>query len=166
MGQEAKPDRAGSMRVKQPNSRHCFACGVDNTYGLKLAFYRTAPNEVEATYTIPEHFQGYPGVAHGGIVATMLDETLGRATMVGEDEHFMVTAKLKVRYRRPVPTGQPIRLVARMTCRRGRVATAESELRLADGTLAAEAEATLVDYPGATPGKEQLEALGWRVRPD
>jgi acyl-coenzyme A thioesterase PaaI-like protein len=166
MGREAKVDRTGSARVKQPNSRFCFACGVENSHGLKLAFYETAPNEVEAKYTIPDHFQGYPGVAHGGIVATMMDETLGRATMLGESVRFMVTATLKVSYRHPVPTGQPIRVVGRVTRRRGRVAKAEGELRLSDGTLAVQAEATLVDSPEAAPTGEQLEALGWRVWPD
>jgi len=166
MGHEAKPNRPRSKRVKQPNSRHCFACGVENSQGLRLAFYELSPDEVEAEYTIPEHFQGYPGVAHGGIVATMLDETLGRATMLGEGDHFMVTAKLTIHYRQPVPIGQPIRLVGRVTRRRGRVATAEGELRLADGTLAAQAEAMLVDFPKVNPSEEQLEALGWRVWPD
>ena len=64
--------------IMQPNSRHCFVCGLENNYGLKLRFKETGPGEVTADYTVPEHFQGYPGVVHGGIVTAMLDEVTGR----------------------------------------------------------------------------------------
>jgi hypothetical protein len=69
---------------KQPNSRHCFVCGLENEYGLGLRFYEIGPDEVTATVSIPEQYQGYPGVVHGGITAAMLDEVLGRAAMVGD----------------------------------------------------------------------------------
>lgn len=69
------------MPNRQPNSRHCFVCGVENPHGLHLTFKQTAPDEVTVEYTVPEHFQGYPGVVHGGIVAAMLDEVAGRAHM-------------------------------------------------------------------------------------
>lgn len=166
MGQSAKADGEYGARVKQPNSRHCFGCGIENVHGLQLAFYETAANQVEAEYQIPERFQGYPGIAHGGIVAAMLDEIIGRSTMVVDASRFMVTASLKVRYRKPVPISEPVRLVGRLSRMRGRVAKAEGELRLADGTLAAEAEATLVEMPESSHTVEQLEALGWRVWPD
>ncbi len=52
---------------KQPNSRHCFVCGLENEYGLGLRFYEVGPDEVTATVTIPDQYQGYPGVVHGGI---------------------------------------------------------------------------------------------------
>jgi hypothetical protein len=51
----------------QPNSRHCFVCGLENQFGLKLRFYETGPGEVTAEYTVPDQFQGYPGLVHGGI---------------------------------------------------------------------------------------------------
>ncbi len=155
-----------TSRVKQPNSLHCFVCGVENSYGLGMAFYEVGPGQVEARYTVPERYQGYPGVVHGGIIAAMLDEVVGRATMVGENHHFMVTAKLQVHYRKPVPIGQPLRLTGHVVRRRGRLAVCRGELWLPDGTLGAEAEATLADYPGGQVDPEQLEALGWKVYPD
>ncbi len=65
----------------QPNSQHCFVCGVSNPFGLHLRFFETAPDEVTAYVTLPDHFQGYPGITHGGIIAAMLDEVAGRSHM-------------------------------------------------------------------------------------
>ena len=152
--------------TKQPNSRHCFACGVENLKGLGLSFYEVGPDEVMAECTIPAHFEGFPGIVHGGIVATMLDEVTGRAAMIGEHAHFRLTAKLDIRYRKPVPSGQPLRLRGVVVRRKGHVAFAHSELILADGTVAAEADAVLVDHPGLHDDESVLESLGWKVYPD
>ena len=66
--------------IKQPTSRTCFACGRENDSGLKMTWYNNPEsNQVEASVTIDEHFNGYPGIVHGGIVAAILDETSGRA---------------------------------------------------------------------------------------
>ena len=62
--------------IKQPNSKMCFICGVENPVGLHLHIYETEPGVVETKYIAPEHFQGYPGVLHGGIVAAILDDAL------------------------------------------------------------------------------------------
>ena len=102
------------MHNPQPNSRHCFVCGIANPVGLHLRFYETAPGEVTVECTLPEQYQGYPGVVHGGIVAAMLDEVSGRSYMGnGESPRFMFTARLEVRYRKNVPVGQPLRLVGK-----------------------------------------------------
>ena len=55
-------------------------------------------------------FQGYPGVVHGGIIASMMDEVMGRVFMGGAIDRFMVTAELKIRYRKPVPILQKFNL--------------------------------------------------------
>jgi acyl-coenzyme A thioesterase PaaI-like protein len=144
----------------------CFVCGLENPAGLKLVFYETGPDEVMAAYTPPEHFQGYPGVLHGGIVASLLDEVGGRVVMIGDHNHFMMTAKMETRYRRPTPLGQVLTVYGRLVKRRGRLALAHAELRLPDGTVTAEAELTLADLPGDYVPDADLGALGWRVYPD
>jgi acyl-coenzyme A thioesterase PaaI-like protein len=154
------------MTSKQPNSSQCFVCGVENPNGLHLTFYDSAPGEVTADYRVPAHFQGYPGVTHGGIIASMLDEVTGRAFMQGDPPRFMVTAKLSIRYRKPVPTERPIRLVGRAVRDEGHVAYAAGEIYGEDGTLLAEAEAVLVNIPPATLATMNVDALGWRVYPD
>ncbi|MBK7452697.1 MAG: PaaI family thioesterase [Anaerolineales bacterium] len=101
-------------KIKQPNSRHCFICGLENPIGLHLHFYETEPGVVETIYTAPDHFQGYPGVLHGGIVAAILDETSGRAFMGSADApRFMFTGKLEVKYRKNVPVGKPLKIVGK-----------------------------------------------------
>lgn len=152
--------------IKQPNSVHCFVCGLSNPSGLKLSFYETSATELTAAYTAPPDFEGYPGVLHGGIIAALLDEGGSRAAMIGDHQHFMMTARLEVKYRRPTPTGQPLTVYGRLLTRRGRLATAVAELRLADGTVTAEAELTLADLPPGHLPDADLEALGWRVYPD
>ena len=154
------------MTRKQPNSRHCFVCGLENTYGLGLKFYETGPGEVMAEVVIPEQYQGYPGVVHGGITAAMLDEVLGRAAMVGDHNHFRVTAKMEVHYRKPVPVGEPLTLLGKLDKQRGRYAFAHAELRLPDGSIGAEAQGALADLKDNTLKEGELESLGWKVYPD
>jgi uncharacterized protein (TIGR00369 family) len=141
----------------------CFVCGLENPAGLRLAFYETGPTEVVTTYTPPEQFQGYPGVLHGGIIAALLDEAGGRAVMIGNHSHFMLTAKLEVKYRQPTPLGRSLTVVGQLVKRRGRLALAHAELRLAEGTVTAEAELTLADLPDEALPESDLAALGWRV---
>lgn len=157
---------AKTNHVKQPNSRMCFVCGINNPIGLGLTFYELGPGEIVAEPTVSEDFQGYPGVVHGGIVACMLDEAAGRAFLVGDHNHFKLTAKLEIRYRKPVPTNQPLRLLGRVVNQRGKVAFAHAEIELPDGSIASEAEAVLVDLPDNHVDDDTLEALGWRVYPD
>jgi acyl-coenzyme A thioesterase PaaI-like protein len=152
--------------VKQPNSKHCFVCGRENAYGLKLTFYETAPGEVIVNYTVPEHFQGYPGVVHGGIVAAMLDEVTGRVHMGSDPPRFMFTAKLNIRYRKNVPVGQPLRIIGHAGKSKGRMAIATAEIFGQDDELLAEAEALLINVPDQVVDQVDLEDIGWMVYPD
>jgi acyl-coenzyme A thioesterase PaaI-like protein len=148
----------------QPNSQHCFVCGVSNPVGLHLRFFETGPGEVTADIILPSHFQGYPGITHGGIIAAMLDEVAGRSHMGNADNpRFMFTASLKVRYRQNVPIGQPLRLVGKAGASKGRMAEASSAIYAQDGTLLADAAAILVDVPEGMVNNVDLAALGWRV---
>jgi uncharacterized protein (TIGR00369 family) len=151
---------------RQPNSRHCFVCGLENPFGLHIRFSNSAPGEVTAEYTVSEEYQGYPGVVHGGIVAAMLDEAAGRSHMGGDPPRFMFTARLDIRYRKNVPVGQPLRLVGRAGKTGGRSAAAASAIYNQAGELLAEAEAVLVDVPANTITNANLDSLGWKVYPD
>jgi len=152
--------------MKQPNSKNCFVCGRENPYGLHLKFYETSPGEVTVEYTVPEQFQGYPGVVHGGVVAAILDEVTGRAQMGGSTPRFMFTARLDVRYRKNVPIGRPLKIIGRVGVSRERTATANGQIFGPDGDLLAEAEAVLVNVPEAIVDNVDLDALGWKVDPD
>ncbi len=153
------------MYKKQPGSKLCFICGRENPVGLKLDFYTTASGQCRTELTLPLYYQGYPGIVHGGILASILDETGGRAFM-DDPNHFMVTAQLNVRYRKPVPTETPLVAVGTAGGRRGRVSYAHSEIQDKDGDVLVEAELVLVDIPESQLAEVDPEELGWRVTPD
>ncbi len=163
---EAQIKSMQSSRIKQPNSKNCFACGLENEHGLGVQFYEINGDELVAEYIVPEQFEGFPGIVHGGIIASMLDEMLSRAAMIGEPDRFWMTAKMELRYRASVLTGQPITLRAVIEKRRGRISFTKAELRLADGTLAVEANGMMVDADDALVEDADLEELGWKVYPD
>jgi acyl-coenzyme A thioesterase PaaI-like protein len=153
------------LKSPQPNSNHCFVCGLSNPFGLHLRFFDTEPGVVTSEVVLPEQYQGYPGVVHGGIIAAMLDEAAGRSHMVGTQPRFMYTARLEVRYRRNVPIDQPLLLVGRAGESKRRTATATSAIYDAEKNLLAEADAVLVDIPQQVLDGIDPTALGWRVYP-
>jgi uncharacterized protein (TIGR00369 family) len=131
-----------------------------------MRFYDTAPGEVTAKYTVQAQHQGYPGVVHGGIVASMLDEVCGRVFMNSDSSRFMFTARLEVRYRKNVPVGEPLTLKGQAVKDRGRTAEAKGFVYDEQGNVLAEASALLVEIPGNAVPSADLEALGWKVYPE
>ena len=141
--------------------QQCFACGPKNPYGLKMVFRLEEHSIVSDFQPLKEH-QGFPGVIHGGIVATVLDEALNRTSMLTEHPTWTMTGRLKVRYRRYVPAGPLLRVRAELGKQRGRMVQAMGKLTLAEdeSVVFAEAQGTfmalsqetldsvLKDYPG------------------
>ncbi|MGE5335317.1 MAG: PaaI family thioesterase [Nitrososphaerota archaeon] len=107
----------------------CFACGRRNSQGLQLTFWAEG-DEIVTEFTPDAHYQGFPGVLHGGILATLLDETLSRTASI--EGRWMMTGRLEIRYRRPAPLGPRLRVTARKLSSRSRMVHAEGEVRLAD----------------------------------
>ncbi len=154
--------------TRQPSSRSCFVCGRENPKGLHVHWDQDEEKgEIRASVTIPDDFNGYPGVTHGGIVAAILDETAGRSILAqGGFEELMVTAKLEVTYRRPTPTGVPLLAVGRLVSRTETRAEARAELVLPDGTVSARATVLLARPPAAITERWQQERRHWRVDAD
>ena len=115
---------------------------------------------------MPDHYQGYPGVVHGGIVAAMLDEVAGRAFMGEDSPRFMFTAKLDIRYRKNVPVGENLRVIGQVLKNKERIAIAKSMIYNQQSEILAEAEVLLVDIPPDTYKDVDLAVLGWKVYPD
>lgn len=153
------------MKEKQPTSINCFVCGRENPTGLKLDFFMVEEGKTHSSFSLPKHYEGYPGIVHGGIIAAILDETGGR-TLMTEPDRFFVTAQLDVRYRKPVPTETPLMAVGYAMDQRGRVAKARSEIQNSDGDVLAEANLVLVQVDPSQLSDQDPESLGWRVFPD
>lgn len=146
----------------------CFICGLENPMGLHLHIYEVEPGVVETNYIAPEHFQGYPGVLHGGIVAALIDEVSGRAHMGSDPQNprFMFTAKLEVKYRKNVPIGKPLRIIGRAGRSRSRSAEAWAGIYDAEtDELLAEGATLSVNVPEEQFEKSRLGELGWKVYP-
>ncbi len=149
---------------KQPNSRYCFLCGLENPVGLKLAFYEDKDNRVVASYVPIEEHQGYPGVMHGGITCALLDETIGR-TLVRHDLWAM-TAELNVRFLQPIPLGQPLRVIGEIVRLRSRTLEGKGEIRLADDSVAATAEAKYIILSADKVAQFRAALGSWQVTLD
>ena len=159
------------MRVKvvkkHPNSKMCFVCGVDNTSGLKSSFYELEDGQFMAIFKPAEEHQGYPGRIHGGIAATILDETIGRAIMVaGSDNIWGVTIDFSLKYRKPVPLGQELRVLGRVVSDKKRYFLAEGEIILPDGTIAVTAQGKYLKLDIDKIADFDHEGEEWRVLTD
>jgi len=135
------------MKAKRSNSSQCFGCGSDNQWGLQLEFYVNHDHQVESQMVIPDRFQGYPGVVHGGIVATILDETIARAATAFDPDRIMLTGRLTTRFRKPTPVSKPLRAVGKVIRDRGRMVECAAYLYDEDGGLLAQADGFMVDVP-------------------
>jgi uncharacterized protein (TIGR00369 family) len=152
--------------IRQPNSRMCFVCGVENPAGLHLRFFDDGIDEVTCDFTVMPKHQSYPGRVHGGVIAAILDETGGLTAAVGDHNRFFVTASLDVRYRKPVPLETPLRAVGKLRRLFGRRAQAHAEIRSLDGDVLAEAELLLIDGTLGAFDPSEADQLGWRVYDD
>jgi acyl-coenzyme A thioesterase PaaI-like protein len=118
-----------------PEDGGCFGCSQSNQAGMQLRFRREGAR-VLATYRIPDRFHGAPGVAHGGIVATILDEVSCAAAVFVADR-FVVTGELVIRYERPVPIETSLQLDAEIVDRtHARYASIAAHVRRGDVILA------------------------------
>lgn len=142
---------------------------MENPVGLHLHIYEVEPGIVETQYIAPDHFQGYPGVLHGGIIAAIIDEISGRAQM-GSDANnprFMFTGKLEVKYRRNVPIGKLLKILGKAGKSKGKIAEAWAGIYDAEtGELLAEGTAMHIDAPDAQFDQSRYEELGWKIYPE
>jgi uncharacterized protein (TIGR00369 family) len=126
---------------KQHISKMCFVCGEKNDFGLHARFYETDDNQLVAVINPSEQHQGYPGRMHGGLAATILDETMARSICNGKEEQIWgVTIELKTRFRKPVPLGMELKVVGRVTTEGSRSFESTGEIVLPDGEITVSAE--------------------------
>lgn len=149
---------------KQPNSRMCFVCGVENSLGLKLFFYTDDEGRCITRFRPREEHQGYPGHLHGGVISTLLDETMGRVLM--HENVFALTGRLELKFRKPVPLDQELTVVGELTRNRSRAYEAKGEVRLADGTVLVEGTGFYIRIPDEEMERAREELEFWEVVPD
>jgi acyl-coenzyme A thioesterase PaaI-like protein len=126
---------------RQPQSRICFACGSANERGLHMQF-RNEGGRAVCDYEPQAFQQGYPNRMHGGVVSSLLDEAMGYATYYAK--LWCATARLNVRFRKPIPMDQTLRVEAWILKNRGKLVELRADLRAASGEVLAEADGTFM----------------------
>ncbi len=124
--------------MKISYEHHCFGCGELNPFSLGLKFHQKG-DEVYTDFIPEQRHQGYPGLLHGGITSTILDEVMSNS--IAAIGLRALTARLEIRFRQSIPIGQKLRAEGRITRKKSRTIDTEGFIYLEDGRLAAEANA-------------------------
>lgn len=156
---------AHRVTAKQNNSKMCFVCGLKNPHGLGAAFFELENGELLGIFTPGEAFQGYPGRLHGGVAATILDETIGRAVLIDQQEIWGVTAEFTVRYRQPVPLGVEVHVIGRIERDRSRIFEGTGEILLPNGEVAVEGRGKYLKLPLEEIADFDHDVQEWKVIP-
>lgn len=124
--------------------RWCFGCGSDHPTGLHMRLYAGDGLSTHGTFWVTAHHQGAPGLAHGGVLTTAMDEVLGSLNWLLAKP--AVTAHLECDFRRPVPVDSRLQMSAQVDRVDGRRVFMLAEARLED-RVAVSARATFVQVP-------------------
>jgi uncharacterized protein (TIGR00369 family) len=145
---------AGSGLTIEVAPHHCFACGALNKHGIHLDLHVDG-DRCWTELVLADRFQGWDGIAHGGIICTILDEVM--AWSLAATDNWGLTARMSVDFKRPVRLGVAIRGEGWVTTIRRRIV--ETAARIVDpatGDVLATATATYVAADAAR--KAELQA--------
>jgi uncharacterized protein (TIGR00369 family) len=142
-----------AKQVLEPNpSNHCFGCGGANEFGMKLAFeLDQEARRSSGKFVLGPRYAGGAGFAHGGIIAVLLDEAMGKISKLTEER--AVTAELNIEYRKPVPVDAQIVVSGWQEDAQGRNRLRVAEIHDSRGNLLARGRGrfVVVGQPVAAP---------------
>ena len=125
-----------------PGNR-CFGCGAANPAGMKLAFeLDVGARRTRGCFTLGPNYAGGAGFAHGGIIAVVLDEAMGKLSRLADEQ--AVTAEMSVEYKKPVPVDKPIHVEGWQEEEKGRNRFRVAEIRDPQGNLLARGKGRFV----------------------
>ncbi|MET7380351.1 PaaI family thioesterase [Streptomyces sp. NPDC005526] len=139
------PDAPAPGELLGAHYEQCFGCGGEQPHGLHLQARAGEGVCITAEFTVQSAHQGAPGLAHGGVLATALDETLGSLNWLLRT--IAVTGRLETDFVRPVPVGTTLYLEAEVTAVAGRkiYSTATGRIGGPDGPVAVRADALFIE---------------------
>ncbi|MGD0939166.1 MAG: PaaI family thioesterase [Terracidiphilus sp.] len=129
--------------IPQKAQSRCFGCGPANDHGLRLDFFQAEDGSVVCPFIVPERFEGPAGYVHGGIIATLLDETMSKSVRVRG--LTAMTRQMEIEYLRPVHSASPIRLEGRLLRSEGRKHWTEARILSARGQALATAKGLFIE---------------------
>lgn len=130
------------MTLELIKDTRCFACGMDNPDGLHLLVEKDGQNGVRARFVARDRYKGWSKFLHGGMIGLIFDELLGWASR--EAGYDVMTARLEIRYRRPVPLGSTVDFSARVERTVKKLLDIHLSARLGDGTTVAEGKGRMM----------------------
>lgn len=127
---------AGKLVLDPNPANNCFGCGGANEFGMKLAFELDQDvRRASGKFMLGPRFAGGAGFAHGGIIAVLLDEAMGKISKLSDER--AVTAELNIEYRKPVPVDAQIVVSGWQEDEKGRNRFRVAEIHDAQGNLLA-----------------------------
>ncbi|MFX0151102.1 MAG: PaaI family thioesterase [Candidatus Hodarchaeota archaeon] len=131
-------DKSNSWQLPSRGFVDCFGCSPYNSKGLKLRIWYTEKGCM-SYYTIPSEYCGFKGLAHGGIIATLLDE-VAAWTIITQLFRVGITRQISIRYLKPVPTSEELEIKGELIQNDEQNAVILTKIRSKEGILLAEAE--------------------------
>src|SRR5437588_2517405 len=133
---------------KKAPKNHCFACGKDNPAGMKLKFYFDEESRTAVCkFKLGLRYTGPPGHLHGGIIATILDEAMGKVNKLRNV--VALTRSMEITYMKPTPLGQTLTAVGWESAVRGRRHYNKAEIRNAQGEVLAASKGVFIAVDAA-----------------
>ena len=134
------------MALRLEKDKRCFVCGVENPHSLKVKVVQDGANQVKAEFIADDRYRGWSNYLHGGILSLIFDEMLGwLSRYMGHDA---LTARLEMRYRKPVPLGSKLTFSGALEREVRGILDINLCAKLEDGTVAAEGKGRMmiIDY--------------------
>src|SRR6202453_113620 len=114
-----KHEAGHDTRYIKLQKNYCFACGTSNPDSMRLRFtYDEERDCFVCRFRLGKRYTGPPGHCHGGIIATILDEAMGKVNK--RRNVIALTSEITVNYLKPVPLNTPLRVESREVRVRGR----------------------------------------------
>ncbi|HZD95931.1 MAG TPA: PaaI family thioesterase [Candidatus Sulfotelmatobacter sp.] len=127
----------------KPRKNHCFGCGKDNPQGMRLKFFLDdAARRAICRFKLSRKYTGPPGHAHGGIIATILDEAMGKVNKFRNV--LALTSSMEIRYLKPVPLGKVLTVTSYEQSVEGRKHTNVAEISNEEGQVLARSTGTFI----------------------
>ena len=153
--------RVFECKKVQNVSSQCVVCGEHNPFSLMTKFFELDDDYLVGVFLPKDHHQSYPGRMHGGMISSVIDETIGRAVQIKDPSMWGVTGELKVRFLKPTPLGEELHCFAKLTMENSRMFKGVAILETSAGELLATGSATYVKLDVEKIAEGGLDEKDW-----
>ncbi len=124
------------------DNKKCFACGLENPHGLQLTFHYSADgSKAETRFTPESKYQGWENVVHGGILMTVMDETMAKVAV--HSGHRVLTGEISAKFKKPADVQEQLTCIAEIEEIKKKIIYTRASIFKQDGTLVSEAHSKM-----------------------